>query len=234
MAYEVKLIFHCLALTTYLVAIIWQLNFMNASLTHSVEVMAMINFKERYFTGWNFIVHVIYFSLALSEDIQEIATQKTRTKKTRSSITYLKAYIFTMFIVPFSVFVTSMFWGLYHYNRELVYPTAMDEVFPSWFNHIIHTCIFIFMVLEFNFIGHHPEFSFRSIFLGMTVTFIVYYTVFFYHYSTVGYFLYPVFHLFSWSEIIGFLAAIYFFSLFMSRFGITVQNFIKTAKCKTK
>lgn len=33
-------------------------------------------------------------------------------------------------------------------DRELVFPKALDEFFPSWLNHVMHTNIMIFTLLE--------------------------------------------------------------------------------------
>ena len=45
-------------------------------------------------------------------------------------------------------FVGVQFWILMFIDRELVLPKAMDPFFPSWLNHIMHTNIMVFTVLE--------------------------------------------------------------------------------------
>lgn len=36
-------------------------------------------------------------------------------------------------------FVSFIFWVLYAVDRELIFPASLDEWFPSWLNHIMHT-----------------------------------------------------------------------------------------------
>jgi hypothetical protein len=33
-------------------------------------------------------------------------------------------------------------------DRELVFPKALDPFFPSWLNHVMHTNIMVFTLLE--------------------------------------------------------------------------------------
>lgn len=47
-----------------------------------------------------------------------------------------------------SMFVTLTFWGLYFIDRELIFPKAIDPYFPPWLNHIMHTNIAIFLLIE--------------------------------------------------------------------------------------
>lgn len=41
-----------------------------------------------------------------------------------------------------------MFWGLYAIDRELVFPKILDSYFPQWLNHVMHTNIVVFSVIE--------------------------------------------------------------------------------------
>lgn len=45
-------------------------------------------------------------------------------------------------------FVGVTFWGLYAVDRNLVLPEALDNYFPTWLNHIMHTNIMFFVILE--------------------------------------------------------------------------------------
>lgn len=50
---------------------------------------------------------------------------------------------------PLSLFVGLTFWALYLVDRELVFPKALDPYFPVWLNHVMHTNIMIFILIEF-------------------------------------------------------------------------------------
>lgn len=46
------------------------------------------------------------------------------------------------------MFVASTFWGLYLIDRELILPKVIDPYFPVWLNHLMHTNIVIFLLIE--------------------------------------------------------------------------------------
>lgn len=56
--------------------------------------------------------------------------------------------ILTCLAFPLSMFVGLTFWGLYAVDRELVFPKAIDPYFPSWLNHVMHTNIMLFILIE--------------------------------------------------------------------------------------
>jgi len=39
-------------------------------------------------------------------------------------------------MIVFLKIVFLMFWGLYALDRELVHPSSLDDVIPSWANHM--------------------------------------------------------------------------------------------------
>lgn len=46
------------------------------------------------------------------------------------------------------MFVGLTFWSLYGIDRELVLPKVLDKYFPPVLNHVMHTNIMIFIVIE--------------------------------------------------------------------------------------
>lgn len=46
------------------------------------------------------------------------------------------------------MFVGITFWGLYFVDRELVLPKVLDAYFPTWLNHLMHTNIMLFILIE--------------------------------------------------------------------------------------
>lgn len=87
-----------------------------------------------------------------------------------------KSYIFIAIVFPFTVYVTMMFWTLYMINREWVLPEASDIVFPSWYNHCVHTNIFVFLVVE-TLLTKQRLPSFKSAFSGLSFALAIYYSV---------------------------------------------------------
>lgn len=104
-----------------------------------------------------------YFTVALLNDF--FGSNETNLSK-RPILRKIRDYIFAVFGFPLSVDVSGMFWLLYAIDRELVLPKTMDPYFPAWYNHIMHTNILIFMVLEM-FLSYHKYPCTKSMFAGL-------------------------------------------------------------------
>jgi len=101
--------------------------------------------RSRFLTYWCLILQAAYFIIALINDLfgsNEVAPKKTPI------IRKIKDYIFAAFAFPVAFNVGVTFWSLYAIDRELVFPKALDAFFPNWLNHIMHTNIMVFIVME--------------------------------------------------------------------------------------
>jgi len=49
-------------------------------------------------------------------------------------------------------FVSVVFWGVYSFDRELMFPAVLDSFFPTWLNHAVHTAPVIFGLFEHLFV----------------------------------------------------------------------------------
>ncbi|XP_075453238.1 androgen-induced gene 1 protein isoform X5 [Ascaphus truei] len=65
--------------------------------------------------------------------------------------TYGGSWKFLTFI---DLFVVTMFWGLYLYDREMVYPKLLDNFIPPWLNHGMHTTVVPFILIEMRTTHH--------------------------------------------------------------------------------
>lgn len=89
------------------------------------------------------------------------------------------------------MFVGLTFWGLYIVDRELVFPKAIDPFFPAWLNHVMHTNIMLFMILEMyisfrRYPSKNVGLTILSIFMGCYLVWI--HVIFF----KTGIWVYPV------------------------------------------
>lgn len=66
----------------------------------------------------------------------------------------LRDLVFASLAFPFGVFVAVSFWGIYMMDRELIFPKALDDIFPSWLNHVLHTWCAVIIIVEGAFIQH--------------------------------------------------------------------------------
>jgi FAR-17a/AIG1-like protein len=69
--------------------------------------------------------------------------------------------------------VTVLFWTLYYIDRQLVFPTVMDPIYPWWLNHILHTNVFAFILIEL-FIHYHHYPSRKAELLGISIFSVTY------------------------------------------------------------
>lgn len=99
-----------------------------------------------YLTNWCFWFQTIYFIIALVDDLLDSSRFPAIRK--------LRDYAYATFSFPFAFAVTGLFWGLYALDPELVYPQAMRQFFPFWFNLYVHLNIAIFASIELYILYH--------------------------------------------------------------------------------
>lgn len=101
--------------------------------------------KFKYLTFLDAIIQAIYFTVSVLNDI--VGTNEL-TPKRMPAIRKFKDYLLASLAFPVAMNVGISFWTLMAIDRELVFPKAFDAFFPSWLNHIMHTNIMVFIVLE--------------------------------------------------------------------------------------
>ncbi|XP_059177853.1 androgen-dependent TFPI-regulating protein-like, partial [Physella acuta] len=75
-----------------------------------------------------FGLHVLIFIIDLFSTYYDIFNVDIGQKGFKSKF---------MFLTVWNIFVVLLFWGLYSIDRELVYPKALDDIIPSWLNHLL-------------------------------------------------------------------------------------------------
>lgn len=68
--------------------------------------------------------------------------------KDKGLVGKIKDYIFAALAFPLALDVAALFWSLYAYDRQTVFPEVAESFFPSWLNHILHTNVALFIVVE--------------------------------------------------------------------------------------
>ncbi|XP_058060976.1 androgen-induced gene 1 protein-like isoform X1 [Anopheles bellator] len=101
--------------------------------------------KLKFLTVWDAILQAVYFTICLLNDF--IGTNEVAPKR-MPLIRKVKDYTLAAFAFPVALNVGVTFWTLMAIDRELVFPKALDAVFPGWLNHVMHTNIVIFIILE--------------------------------------------------------------------------------------
>jgi len=159
--------------------------------------------RLKYLTFLNLVLQLIYYSLSSLNDI--IGTSSKIVKENHGLQT-IRDYLFGSLVFPIAMFVALTFWALWAIDRELVFPAALDAFFPPWLNHIMHTSIVPFAIIELLFVP--KVFPNRSQALKGTSAFMLGYIawVFFIAYHT-SFWVYPILEVLSWPLRILFIIA---------------------------
>lgn len=126
------------------------------------------------------------------------------SSKERRTLQHLRDTTFAV-AFPLAVYVARAFWSIYFVDRDLIFPEHLDKIFPPMFNHVMHTTVAIFMLIEL-FITYR-QYPSRTVGMTAITCLIMSYTGwFFYIYAKYNAFVYPVFDHLSWPLRILFIA----------------------------
>ncbi|XP_045483572.1 androgen-dependent TFPI-regulating protein-like isoform X1 [Harmonia axyridis] len=228
-----KLCFHSFTVLIFITALIWQLDYTKDSIPENRYMADVQEYPLRYFSNWNVVMQFIYFSIVFSLDIEDYIPWKIWSSVWRASLMRMKDYVFSTLLFPFASFVTVFFWTFYLYDRELVFPVSGEYFFTKYANHVAHTAVGIFAVLELFFTGDQLRVSFKSCFNLISTVTAIYYTLFFYHYIEKGRFLYTMYNFYTWYQTAGLLTLSYLWTILNSFIGLRLQKHIRGAKPST-
>ena len=98
----------------------------------------------KFLTYWNLWLQLIYFIIGLCNEL--IGTTANSTKPSKLQKT--RDFMFGSLAFPVGMFVSIIFWTLYLIDRKLVFPPKMDEFYPVWSNHMLHTTCLVAQLIE--------------------------------------------------------------------------------------
>lgn len=134
-------------------------------------------------------MQTLFYIICLINDVA--GSNEALPDKKRPMIRKIKDMLMTCIAFPLSMFVGLTFWGLYAVDRELVFPKAIDPYFPTWLNHVMHTNIMVFILIEmFCTYSSYPS---RKRGISVLISFMASYLVWMHivYYKT-GVWVYPV------------------------------------------
>ncbi|KAF7465200.1 Hypothetical predicted protein [Marmota monax] len=85
----------------------------------------------KYLTLLNLFLQAFFFGVACLDDV----LKRIKGRRNIRFITAFRDLLFTTLAFPVSTFVFLVFWTIFLYDRELVHPKILDEIFPIWMNH---------------------------------------------------------------------------------------------------
>lgn len=112
--------------------------------------------KFKFLTFWLFLLQTFYFGFCLVNDILGSNSRPSQSKRfLRSKLQRCRDILLSSVVFPVGIFVVCTFWGIYVVDRELVYPKKLDKFIPSWLNHVMHTTILPFLIMDMYLVYHH-------------------------------------------------------------------------------
>ncbi|XP_074393763.1 androgen-induced gene 1 protein isoform X1 [Zonotrichia albicollis] len=180
------------------------------------------------------VIQAVFFGICVLTDLSSLLTRGNDSQEQErqlKKLISLRDWMMAVLAFPVGVFVVTMFWSIYIYDRELVYPKLLDNFIPAWLNHGMHTTVLPFVLIEMR--TTHHQYPSRSCGLAAVCTFAVGYILWvcWIHHVT-GVWVYPLLeHLSPGVKIIFFAAVTVVINVFYL-VGEVLNNYIwDTQKC---
>ena len=119
----------------------------------------------KFLTHWNLWLQLIYFSVSLCNELLSQQASASRLQKARD-------FLFSTLAFPVGLFVAISFWSIYMVDRSLVFPKKLDQFFPLWANHMMHTTCLISQLIEMSTSFHAYPSRTKGILTSMGFAFV--------------------------------------------------------------
>nr|XP_056710951.1 androgen-dependent TFPI-regulating protein [Euleptes europaea] len=141
----------------------------------------------KFLTVLNLLLQAILYGVSLLVDVFTLMKKQGAAK----FVLPFRDLLFGSVAFPISMFVSTAFWMLYLYDRQLIYPKILDGIIPVWLNHAMHTSIFPFALIELCFVPRrYPSKRKRLSLLVITCLGYIAWSVKIY--SVIGRWAYPI------------------------------------------
>ncbi|XP_068135610.1 androgen-induced gene 1 protein isoform X1 [Hyperolius riggenbachi] len=111
----------------------------------------------KFLTFIDLVIQAVFFGICVLSDVSCLLTKGSDSleqERQLKKLISLRDWMMAVLAFPVGVFVVTMFWALYIYDRELVYPKLLDNFIPPWLNHGMHTTVLPFILTEMR-TAHH-------------------------------------------------------------------------------
>uniref|UniRef100_A0A3Q2XF38 Androgen-dependent TFPI-regulating protein-like n=1 Tax=Hippocampus comes TaxID=109280 RepID=A0A3Q2XF38_HIPCM len=150
----------------------------------------------KYLTFLNLLLQMLFFGLAAVSDLQD-------EKNSNNTLNRCPDLIFSVFAFPVGMFVVVLFWAIFAYDRELVYPATIDTFLPPWINHAMHTFVLPLLLGEILVQPHaYPQTKNALATLGLVGIGYLFWIL--WVYFSAGIWVYPLLGHFSAVGLLGF------------------------------
>ncbi|XP_006227704.1 androgen-induced gene 1 protein isoform X1 [Rattus norvegicus] len=128
----------------------------------------------KFLTFIDLVIQAVFFGICVLTDLSSLLTRgsgnQEQERQLRKLIS-LRDWTLAVLAFPVGVFVVAVFWTIYAYDREMIYPRLLDNFIPGWLNHGMHTTVLPFILIEMR--TSHHQYPSRSSGLAAICTFSV-------------------------------------------------------------
>ncbi|CAH4029506.1 unnamed protein product [Pieris brassicae] len=174
------------------------------------------NLQPRFFTIWTLMLQLTYSAVSL---ICELTFENaTKRKNITRYVNGFRNVLFSSILWPSCWVVAIVFWSLYLYDIDLIFPEHTSELLHPISNHIMHTLIVPISVWEVLYRPRTLPRSHRKYVYHLLLFFAFYFTVLIYTYIERGLWIYPIFA--------KFYGTIFFPLLHLAVTGIAISAYV--------
>ncbi|CAH2084086.1 unnamed protein product [Euphydryas editha] len=168
---------------------------MNHKVPNDAELKVFAELQPRYFTCWNFVLHILFSVIGLISDYKLLVNYKNASYKPSKYFEGFKKTLFSAIVWPSTWVVVAVFWPLFLYDRMLIFPRFADKIVSPLSNHIMHTAIIGSIIWEVCFQPRNVPSSHKRNLFHLVFHLLFYFSVLLYTYMERGVWIYPVFKL---------------------------------------
>ncbi|XP_059970506.1 androgen-induced gene 1 protein [Mesoplodon densirostris] len=128
----------------------------------------------KFLTFIDLVIQAVFFGICVLTDLSSLLTRGSGSQEQErqlKKLISLRDWMLAVLAFPVGIFVVAVFWIIYAYDREMIYPKLLDNFIPGWLNHGMHTTVLPFILIEMR-TSHHAYPS-RSSGLAAICTFSV-------------------------------------------------------------
>ncbi|XP_059556523.1 androgen-induced gene 1 protein isoform X6 [Myotis daubentonii] len=111
----------------------------------------------KFLTFIDLVIQAVFFGICVLTDLSSLLTRGSGNQEQErqlKKLISLRDWMLAVLAFPVGVFVVVVFWIIYAYDREMIYPKLLDNFIPGWLNHGMHTTVLPFILIEMR-TSHH-------------------------------------------------------------------------------
>ncbi|XP_022413818.1 androgen-induced gene 1 protein isoform X4 [Delphinapterus leucas] len=100
----------------------------------SAEVALLIKTKPPHCQ----VIQAVFFGICVLTDLSSLLTRGSGSQEQErqlKKLISLRDWMLAVLAFPVGIFVVAVFWIIYAYDREMIYPKLLDNFIPGWLNH---------------------------------------------------------------------------------------------------